>query len=632
MKMNTLISGGSTKYKILTLAVCTALSQPVLAKSFKLDNGISGSWNTTISAGASMRMEDANKDFIATSNGGNNPNLGATAQDDANLNFEKNDVYSSVVKVISEIDLNKGDFRFFARAKAWYDYTLSNEKVAHGHQATGYVPNTKLDDSNFDDQNKFSGIELLDFYVQGFFEVGGQEIDAKIGRSVANWGESLFFLGVNSYSVLDVAALRRPGAELKEALMPVNQLQLSFPFESGLTIDAFYQFSWDKTTVDGCGTYFSGADIGFDASCNALTLNVAPDATALASGLLLKRAGDKEPSDSGQFGVSAKYFVENVDTEFGLYYINYHSHLPVISAVAPGGAAFFQGAGPFPPFIPSNPATYKPAAIGNLVTSPEAAYLLEYPEDIQIIGLSATTSLLGWSVAGELSFHKDLPVQINSPDALTLLAQGMGPLASEYGVAAPFTGPVAGTEISGFHRKDKTQLQINFLKTWSQFLGASNTLFAGEIAMMSTSGIGDSATDVRYGRAPMFGAATHATTGPNGCTTVPTPAGDKSGAWCAQDGFVTDFSWGYKFKTELSYTNLISGTAVKPSLFVAHDVSGYSPDGMISEDRKTIGLGLKFDINKTHVVNFTYNNYMNDAEFDFLSDRDFLSVSVSTSF
>lgn len=628
MKMNTLKTGGAVNLSCLTVVVCAALSQPAIAKSFKLDNGISGSWNTTISAGASIRMEDANKDFIAISNGGNNPNLGATAQDDGNLNFEKNDVYSSVVKVISEIDLNKGNFRFFARAKAWYDYTLSNEKVAHGHQATGYVPDTKLDDSNYDDQNKFSGIELLDFYVQGFFEVGEQEIDAKIGRSVANWGESLFFLGVNSYSVLDVAALRRPGAELKEALMPVNQLQLSFPFESGLTVDAFYQFSWDKTTVDGCGTYFSGADIGFDSSCNALTLNLAPDGAALASGLYLKRGADKEASDSGQFGVSAKYFVESVDTEFGLYYVNYHSHLPIISATTPGGAAFFQGAGPFPPFIPSNPATYKPAAIGNLVTSPDTSYFLEYAEDIQIIGLSASTSLFGWSVAGELSYHQDLPVQINAPDALTLLAQGMGPLASEYGVAVPFTGPAAGTVVTGFDRKNKTQLQFNFLKTWSQFLGASNTIFAGEVAMMSTSDIGDSATDVRYGRAPMFGAATHVTTGPNGCTTV----GNKAADWCAQDGFVTDFAWGYKFKTELSYTNLIAGTAVKPSLFVAHDVSGYSPDGMISEGRKTIGLGLKFDINKTHVVNFTYNNYLNDAEFDFLSDRDFLSVSVSTSF
>ncbi|MEH6471599.1 MAG: DUF1302 domain-containing protein, partial [Halopseudomonas sp.] len=439
-----------------------------------------------------------------------------------------------------------------------------------------------------------------DLYAQGLFEVGNQEIDAKIGRSVANWGESLFFLGINSYSVLDVAALRRPGAELKEALLPTNQLQLAFPLDNG-TIEAFYQFEWERTTVDGCGTYFSGADLGLDSSCNALTLNVAPDAGALAGGFRLQRGADVEASDSGQFGLNYKFFAEAVDTEFGLYYVNYNSHVPIISAVNPAAPGV-------------------PALVGT------GSYFLEYVDDVQVFGLSGSTDLGGWSVAGELSYHKDLPVQINTPDALAYLVSGgaAGPLAPALGLATP------GDVVHGYELMDKTQLQFNFLKAWPQVLGASNFVAVGEAVFVHTGGLDDSATGVRYGRAPMFGSAVHPTYG-GGCG-LPAPAPANLSKWCDDDGYVTKNAWGYKLRGELSYTNLIAGTAVKPSVFWGHDVEGYSPTGMLVEDRKTLGLGLTFDINKAHFVNLTYNKFFDSAEYDVLQDRDFASISFGTSF
>ena len=43
---------------------------------------------------------------------------------------------------------------------------LENGKVPHGHSPTAYQPNTELDDSDFADYAKFSGIELLDLFVK----------------------------------------------------------------------------------------------------------------------------------------------------------------------------------------------------------------------------------------------------------------------------------------------------------------------------------------------------------------------------------------------------------------------------------------------------------------------------------
>ncbi len=45
-----------------------------------------------------------------------------------------------------------------------------------------------------------------------------------------------------------------------------------------------------------------------------------------------------EPDDSGQYGFAARYFVESIETEFAVYYMNYHSRLPVTSGYMPNPA------------------------------------------------------------------------------------------------------------------------------------------------------------------------------------------------------------------------------------------------------------------------------------------------------
>ena len=51
----------------------------------------------------------------------------------------------------------------------------------------------------------------------------------------------------------------------------------------------------------------------------------------------------------------------------------------------------------------------------------------EYPEDIQIYGISAATNLLGWSTSAELSYQVDVPVMVNGNDLIGAGVLGIGP-------------------------------------------------------------------------------------------------------------------------------------------------------------------------------------------------------------
>lgn len=66
-------------------------------------------------------------------------------------------------------------------------------------------------------------IDMLDFYLDVNSSIGDSPLLIRIGRQVINWGEATFILGGNStFNSIDVGAIRRPGAEIKEALLPIE--------------------------------------------------------------------------------------------------------------------------------------------------------------------------------------------------------------------------------------------------------------------------------------------------------------------------------------------------------------------------------------------------------------------------
>ena len=162
----------------------------------------------------------------------------------------------------------------------------------------------------------------------------------RVGKQVVSWGESTFIQNsINSINPMDVAAFRRPGAEIKEGLIPVNML-LSQGISDALTVEGFYQLEWDQTVIDNCGTFFSTTDVVAD-GCERMVYAGSDFDPNPANGYrYLPRAGDRDARDSGQWGLALRWYAAELnDTEFGLYAMNYHSRNPYYSVIAGNGLA-----------------------------------------------------------------------------------------------------------------------------------------------------------------------------------------------------------------------------------------------------------------------------------------------------
>lgn len=169
-------------------------------------------------------------------------------------------------------------------------------------------------------------------------------------------------------------------------------------------------------------------------------------------GRTLCRTNDRHAKDDGQYGFSLRYYSEALnDTEFGFYYMNYHSRLPIASFYAADANSGYNGfnegftdrtitsgVGAIVAFlarttIPAQVGAPTAQFDGNLEDDVETLFgafnvadtptvFLDYPEDLKLYGMSFNTTLGDLSVSGEYSYHRNRPLQINTTD-LTYFAQ-----------------------------------------------------------------------------------------------------------------------------------------------------------------------------------------------------------------
>ena len=747
---------GGRRNTVLATVIGTVLASyagDAAALEFEFDNGARINWNTTLSVGASWRVDDPSRRLYTRADGSliglyNAPLIPGTAvgrrdglagnhaAGDGNLNYASGDRFTTPFKVVTDVEFKKGDFGALVRAKAWYDEALNDEKVRVGAQSNefngvrpglgpvpGYGlctpatpagtpclpvsppgqnlwPKAELRDTGFEAEQKFDNVYLLDAYVYGSFAVGDSDLQLRLGNQVINWGESIFIQGVNQINPIDVPAARRAGSELKEILLPVWAAYFNWGFDFG-SLEAFYQLQWNNTSVDGCGTYFTmtstliSADPG---SCRSITVvggqlgNIAPGTSSPivpqlgsqpyqvgAAGTYVPAVKGREPGDSGQFGLAFRFPWDRIDTEIGLYAMNIHSRLPYSSgragtspnqvpepyrtALINAGVMGFDAYGGFYRASPTSTTLIRSlmpglekgleAAVGNAIDLKSGVGFWEYPEDIQIYGVSAATNLFGWSTSAELSYQMDVPAQVNGNDLIGASILGIGPYRD---AAAAANAGGEGTYLQGYGLFDKTQFQVNAVKTVSNVLGAENMLVIGEIGMQWNNVPDYTKGGIRYGRGFMYGTGSSPAYGPGG-----SPAGQPSlGAvsqgntcsptfvglpvpvynslynphpdGCHNDGYITDYAWGYRVRVTLDYNNVFnSGVTVSPSVFWSQDVDGISIDPAFIEDRSVLGLGVKFNYNKKYLLELNYVGYA-DNTFDPLFDRDYYSAAVSVTF
>ncbi len=610
---------------------CLALPMSSTAADFMLGQ-IEGSFNSELSLGASWRVEDIDPDLVTP---GNFPGGRASSNttDDGDLNFKDGDIYSLIFKGTHELELRYGDTGVFLRGKYWYDQELENGSRPHGNLLNAYASGKELNDSAFNDFAKASGIELLDAFLYTNFMLGERiPVDFRIGRQVLSWGESTFIQnGINVINPVDVSAFRRPGSEIKEGLLPVSLVYVGAGLTDALSVEAFYQLQWEKTIIDGCGTYFSQSDPAAD-GCNGVTLNgLIPDAANIANGLFITRTPDLDPDDAGQFGIALRYFAENLNfSEFGLYYLNLHSRVPFFSGVTstlnpPVGV----------PFIPGNPLGGNPQ------------YTVEYPEDLEVWGATFATNVKGFAVSGEVSYRPDSPVQINTVE-IVAAAVGLAP----YSTALPRVLSVApGTRANGYDDFDVLQWQFTVVKFFEQVLGANRLSIVGEVGGNRVSSLPDVLRQ-RYGRSATYGIGTFTPIplaalglpfpGVLACdqpfippagfpVPLPTIVPNTNPANCTTDGYVTDTSWGYRIRGSLTYNDAFKGINLTPSLAWSHDVDGVSPNSNFNEGSKAVSLGLQAEYLQRYTANLSYTAF-SGGDYNTQNDRDFVSLSFTVTF
>jgi hypothetical protein len=621
----TLSASRAPRRNALKLAVSAGLvgwslmaAQSAHAFGFDLFDGkVSGRFDTTLSYGISLRTNDPDSDLIGKAffdpligTRSNAEQRAATGRfsvnsDDGNLNFgDKWDVVSNNVKALSELELSYENYGFFGRASYFRDFAYAGKDRF-----------TRTAKSLVGDR-----FQLLDAYFWADFDFDDQFATLRVGRQVVSWGESTFIQnGINVVNAVDVGKLRTAGSELREAFLPQNMIWGSYSFNENLSLEGLLIFEFEQIDPEPAGTFFSTNDFATPGGLYAmLNFGLVPQPVQdiddynavcrsgqfLAPGcaVAVSRNPDVTPDDDpDQFGFALRYYSPELnDTEFGLYYLRYHSRLPLIN--------------------------------GFSITDPSpssARFFISYPEDIDLFGASFNTTAFNQtlSIAGEVSYRDGVPLQIDDVELLFAGLTPLNPLIPD--PANRFTNQLGefepGQPIQGFERFDVTQAQVTFTKLF----GSSNPFGADQIAMVGEIGA-TKVWDLPDKSVLRFnGPGTDTGGGPD------VLSGNLRNPQTQTSGFADSFSWGYRFLTRFDY-NSAFGTAitVSPQIAFNHDVNGTTPGpgGNFVEDRKSVTLQVGFNYLNNWSGLLAYTNFFGAGNQNLLSDRDFVSAVVRYAF
>jgi hypothetical protein len=497
-------------------------------------------FDSTFTAGSSFRVEDRDFKLIGKSNNqvfdwqGYNP-LGpkygypqvwnsfggySTNGDLGNLNYDPGKAFSQVVKGLHDLSIDGDGYGALVRFMYFKDFAV--EGIGYKDPVSGVAFDPCLDEKA--KELACEDFRFLDMYVYADFDIGNMPVSVKVGEQVLSWGEStLISHGINVGAV-DLARLYAPGSDLKEAFIPTGMVWANIGLTDSLSLEAFYQYEWQETRLPVAGTYFATNDfVSAGGQLNGVQLNFGgnPDLNTATLLSMLNEFGssyeladlatdpekaqelasayvasfptkyavraddlDKEARDDGQFGVKLGWFAEDLNyTEFGLYYINYHSRRPLISGIASDFSAASIGADLA--MLTSQGVTAD--SLSKLKAFTKAA--VYYPEDIKLLGLSFNTTIGTTAFSGEISHRQDEPIQIDDAELLfaampeQLANAGLRPEldgisqigdAQIDGCDLPLGGVQLGQEAGGFCLVDTTQAQFTLIQAFGPTLGLDN--------------------------------------------------------------------------------------------------------------------------------------------------------------
>ncbi|MDP3070338.1 MAG: DUF1302 domain-containing protein [Opitutaceae bacterium] len=639
---------------LAALATLLLLAVPAQAFVFSLGE-VKASLDSSLSLGGLYRLQDPNADFYGTtaSFGGIAGRQNSVNADDGNLNYGKGWA-SQILKGNHDLELKWRDFGALARGYWFKDWKSDDtRRTPLSEQAKDRVA---------------SGAELLDLYARAKFTVGsGLPLEVRIGRQVLSLGESTFIPnGINVVNSADLSKLRTPGAELKEALLPVNMIKASLGVAPNVTVEPFMLLEFRRNELEPAGSYFSTNDFATRGGSNVWLGfgSIADQGSAIGA---IPREKDRDAGNFNQYGVATRFLAAGLNnTEFGLYYARYNSRSPVISARTPTVAidtnltgpltvAFIRGgvpaaqAGPqaaaiFQIIVKSSlaPQTLTPVEIATLqsptiqaaiagarqiallTAAASGRYFTEYAEGLNLYGLSFNTALgrTGISWQGEIGLKNDVPLQV---DDVELLFAALSSLAPQFGANNQLGNYLGqyGREISGYRRHRVWTAQSTMTKVFGPMLGSQQLTLVGEVGGVWANL--PSKSVLRYDGPATFTGGSQAAM--NGVGFPQFLATDEA-------AFPSKLSWGYQLLGRLDYNNIFPNVNMQPSLAFAHDVKGVTPLplGNYIRGRRSVNLAVEFTFRNAWSLEARYVNFFGAGRYNLLADRDYFATTVKFAF
>lgn len=593
--------------------------------------------DTTVSAGIGLRASDRDCTKVSLVNGGCANGDGRTTginSDNGNLNFDQWDFINQTLQATVDIQGTWENYGFFVRPTAFYDFVYAENDLKFRNLS----PNAK-DQLDYD-------IDILDAFVYGSWDIDGHFTTVRFGKQVLNWGESMFIQGgINNFQAVDVTRIRTPGAELKDALTPMPMIFASTTLTSNLSVEAFWQFSYERTELDPAGSFFSTDDIVGRGSLPAL-LRAKIDNPDLAAPpgtfppnpdvpIAVHRSSDRIASKTDQFGVAFRYYAEDLGdgVDFGLYAVRYTSRLPYLGFTTgpddlTSACAFVDSLGMGLDCFSGVPAVQGPSLEAAFAyAAGQLHHFYSFPT-IETLGASFATTLSGTAISGEISYSPNMPFGVSDMMQNASQLDGTG----STGVLFPSAGPASSLAPAGPNQDtvhmidlDAIQGQIGTVKLWSTTDPVTEFFRADLATLVFNAGFVYVQDASKY---PLN------RVGPEGGVTNPGAAALLGGI--SNPKYADDMSYGYRLVFAPSYNNAF-GTAVTltPSISWRHDLQGNSPGPNTAnylQGMKQVSIGVAADYQNTWRGSVSYTNIFGAGFDNPTSDRDFIMASVSYSF
>ncbi len=279
-----------------------------------------------------------------------------------------------------------------------------------------------------------------------------------------------------------------------------------------------------------------------------------------------------------------------------------------------------------------------------------ARYFTEFPEDIQLLGVSFNSQLgtTGIALQGEVSYRMDVPLQFDDVEVLfaaltpfelaALREQGVAlpPDPNDIPCVAPYTlsgcgqlGPYGTSEVvQGWDEFDVWQGQMTATKAFPPMLGASQLVAVVEAGYTHVESMPSKTAAGPNGRGLRF----------NGPGTSVSGNPELSGRHFNEveplGRFADADSWGYRAALRLDYLSLIGAWNFSPRFVWSQDVDGTTPGpgGNFVDGRTGATFGVLASYQSSLEFDLSYTAFDGAGRYNELTDRDFLAATIKYSF